>query len=105
MKKIWKNYSYTIVLVALSLIATIIINYNLPSTDQYMTITVQDGESLWKISKKYEDQHNLSDKQFIEWVEKNNGIARDHIIAGKNLIIPITNEPIELEEIHNLASQ
>lgn len=105
MKKIWKSHSYTIILVTISLVATIFIKFNLQSTDQYMTITVQDGESLWEISQKYEKQHNLSKKQFIEWVEENNGISRDYIIAGKELIVPITNEPLEIEEIHNLASQ
>lgn len=105
LKKIWKNHSYTIILVTLSLVATLFIKFNLPTTDQYMTITVQDGESLWEISQKYEEKHSLSKKQFIEWVEKNNGISRDYIIAGKELIVPITNKPLEIEEIHNLASQ
>ena len=107
MKKLWKNYSYAIILVTLTMIAAIIIKFNLPNTHQYLTITIQDGESLWEISQKYEEQHGLSNQQFIEWVEKKNGISRDYIIAGKDLVLPIANEPIVLDREHstNLASE
>lgn len=60
LKKLWKNYSYAIILVTLTMIAAIIIKFNLPNTHQYLTITIQDGESLWEISQKYEEQHGLS---------------------------------------------
>lgn len=105
MKKLWKNYSYAIILILLTMFATLIIKLNLPAAHPYMTITIQDGESLWEISQKYEDRHGLSELQFIEWVEKKNGISRDYIMAGKDLMLPITNEPIEDNNTTNLASE
>jgi cell division protein YceG involved in septum cleavage len=105
LKKLWKNYSYAIILVLLTMFATIIIKFNLPDPHSYMTITIQDGESLWEISQKYENQHGLSDRQFIEWVEKKNGISRDYIVAGKDLMVPITEEAIIIEHTTSLASE
>ncbi|WP_338469430.1 LysM peptidoglycan-binding domain-containing protein [Niallia sp. XMNu-256] len=105
MKRLWKNYSYAIILVVISIVATTIIKINLSTNHQYMTITVQSGESLWEISQRFEEQHGLSELQFIEWVEKNNGVSRDFIIAGNELTLPIPISPIELGKVRNLASQ
>ena len=91
----------------LSLVASIIIKTNLTSTDtdQYMTITIQDGESLWEISQKYEEQHGLSKEEFFKWVEKHNGVSRDYIVAGKDLVLPIENELIAIDDVQELASR
>ena len=107
MKKLWRNYSYSIILVVLSLVASIIIKTNLTPTDtnQYMTITIKDGESLWQISQKYEEQHGLSNEEFFKWVEKHNGVSRDYIVAGKDLVLPIKSEPIAIDGVQELASR
>jgi len=104
LKKLWKNYSYAIILVILTLVTSIIIKINIPSDDQYMTITVMKGETLWEIAQKYEDQHGLSKVQFIKWVEKHNGVTGDHIVAGNDLVLPIVNEPLKMDEVRELAS-
>ena len=107
MKKIWKNYSYAIILILLSLMASLVIKINLPSSDQYKTITVMDGESLWEISQKYKSEHGLTEKQFIKWVETYNGISGDRIVSGSDLVLPIIEGSLEVnnrEEIHELAS-
>jgi cell division protein YceG involved in septum cleavage len=107
LKKLWRNYSYSIILVVLSVVASIIIKTNLTPTDadQYMTITIKDGESLWEISQKYEEQHGLSREEFFKWVEKHNGVSRDYIVAGKDLVVPIKSEPIAIDEVQELASR
>jgi len=64
-----------------------------------MTITIKDGESLWEISQKYEEQHGLSKEEFFKWVEKHNGVSRDYIVAGKDLVLPIKSEPIAIDEV------
>ena len=107
MKKLWRNYSYSIILVVLSFVASIIIKTNLTptDTDQYMTITIKNGESLWEISQKYEEQHALSKEEFFKWVEKHNGVSRDYIVAGKDLVLPIINDPITIDDVQELASR
>jgi hypothetical protein len=105
-KKLWRNYSYTIILVIFSLIALLFVKINLSVTqDSYLTITVTEGESLWTISEKYEDEHGLSEGQFVEWVETHNGISGDYIFAGEDLIIPIKMNTNETFEVQNLASK
>ena len=87
-------------------IAVIFDKINLSVTqDSYLTITVMEGESLWTISEKYEDEHGLSEGQFVEWVETHNGISGDYIFAGEDLIIPIKMNTNETIEVQNLASK
>ena len=106
MKKLWRNNSYTIILVVFSLLAFLFVKINLSaSKDSYMTITVTEGESLWTISEKYEDEHGLSEGQFVKWVETHNGISGDYIFAGEDLMIPIKMNSSETIEVQNLASK
>ena len=106
LKKLWKNYSYTIILFVFSLIALLFVKINVsPSQDPYMTITVMEGETLWTISEKYEDEHGLSKGQFVKWVETHNGISGDYIFAGEDLMIPIRMKADETIVAQNLASK
>ena len=106
MKKMWRNYSYTIILLVFSLLALLFVKINVSaSQDSYMTITVTEGESLWTISEKYEDEHGLSKGQFVKWVETHNGISGDYIFVGEDLIIPIKMNSNESIEVQNLASK
>lgn len=106
MKKMWRNYSYTIILLVFSLLALLFVKINVSaSQDSYRTITVTEGETLWTISEKYEDEHGLSKGQFVKWVETHNGISGDYIFAGEDLIIPIKLNSNESIEVQNLASK
>ncbi|MFB6466747.1 LysM peptidoglycan-binding domain-containing protein [Cytobacillus sp. Hz8] len=93
MKKIWNQYSYIILFIILSFSAAFVfsnkIHENNPSN--YVKITVQEGESLWKISERYASEHRLSSNQFIKWVEEKNGISGDQIFPGEKIMIPVKN--------------
>jgi hypothetical protein len=105
MKKLWRKNSYAIILVVLSFVGALLFSNYLPSSgDDYKKVTVSKGETLWELSEQYADQHNLSTMEFIEWVEDYNGISGDYIFAGDELVIPIKDSPIQLDEISNLAS-
>lgn len=91
MKKIWQNNSYTILLIATSLILTLIVASGLEFDDEkYITITVQSGETLWKMAEDYSEDHNLSKTEFVAWVEKKNGVSNGKIYAGDELILPVS---------------
>lgn len=93
MKKIWQNNSYTILLIATSLIVSLVFASGLKSgNEDYITITIQSGESLWKIADDFSDDHNLTNQEFVVWVEKENGITGGKIYAGDELIIPIRTQ-------------
>ena len=45
------------------------------------------------------------EEEFFKWVEKHNGVSRDYIVAGKDLVVPIKSEPIAIDEVQELASR
>lgn len=91
MKKILSQYSFVILLISLSIVMAVILDNKSQPTikDEYLTITVKEGDSLWELASMYE--HSLSDKQFINWVKKENNI-NNKIVAGESIIIPIKIE-------------
>ncbi|GKU82750.1 LysM peptidoglycan-binding domain-containing protein [Niallia sp. NCCP-28] len=93
-QKIWTNYSYTIILFIFSILtcATIVLYNNANHDKQYVTIKVEQGDSLWSISEKYNGKYSMSKKQFIKWVETKNRLAANQLTAGKEIIIPIKAE-------------
>jgi LysM repeat protein len=105
MKKLWSKYSYVMILVGLSLAGTIIFSLVFPaSTEEYLKITISDGDTLWNLSEEYADYHHLSRADFIEWVEQYNGISGERIYAGQELMIPVKDSVMEIDEISNFAS-
>jgi LysM repeat protein len=57
--------------------------------ENYITVTVQEGESLWGIADALSAEHNLTKHEFIAWVEKENGIKNGLIYPGDKLVVPI----------------
>jgi hypothetical protein len=92
MKKIWMNNSYTILLIATSLILSLVLASGLKSDEEkYITITVESGASLWEMAEDFSDNHNLSKNEFVAWVERKNGISNGKIFVGEELILPVTH--------------
>ncbi len=105
MKKLWGKYSYVMILVVLSFAGTILFSIVFPtSTDEFLKITVSDGDTLWNLSEEYAEYHGLSRTEFIEWVEQYNGITASRIFSGEELIIPVKDSAVEIYEISNFAS-
>jgi cell division protein YceG involved in septum cleavage len=94
MKKLWNQYSYAIILVALSLLTSfiLIVHNGVSGEDGLMKITVNEGDSLWQLAEEFSDEHMLSAKEFVQWVEKHNEISGDRIYPGDELILPIALE-------------
>lgn len=91
MKKIWRNNSYTILLIATSLILSLVLASGLKFNDEkYITVTVESGASLWEMAEDFSDDHNLSKNEFVAWVERKNGISDGKIYVGDELLLPVT---------------
>ncbi|RSD28824.1 cell division suppressor protein YneA [Mesobacillus subterraneus] len=99
MKKLWNNYSYAIVLLAVSLMFTLVAKVHLNTDDAYITVTIEEGQSLWELSESFGHKHNLSDREFISWVEKENGIIGERIYPGDEIVIPVIADHLEPTQI------
>lgn len=98
MKKIWGKYSYTVILIVTSfLLITVIANgLNSNHNEGYIVVKVNEGDSLWKLAEELSDKHHLTKREFVSWVEKENGIINGKIYTGEEIIVPVVSESIEL---------
>jgi LysM repeat protein len=91
MKKMCQNNSYTILLIATSLILSLVLASGLKLDDEkYIKVTVESGASLWELAEDFSEDHNLSKHEFVAWVERKNGISNGKIYVGEELILPVT---------------
>lgn len=95
MKKLWERYSYVIILIAISYAAIFTVIHKLDKTDEFINVTVQQGESLWEIADKFSDRHTMSNAEFVSWVKAENGIEEDAIHPGDSLVIPVEGTEFE----------
>lgn len=93
MRKIWSQYSFAILLICLSLVIALVLASKSQSTinDDFLSVTIEEGDSLWELAIMYE--HDLTPKQFINWVKKTNRIDEE-IRVGDSIIIPVKKEEI-----------
>ena len=92
MKKLWNQYSYAITLILLSCTLAFFLSLNHHSDDQYVKVTISEGDTLWKISDQFEGQHSLSHKEFVSWVKKHNENIKDQIYPGEEIVIPVSKQ-------------
>jgi len=102
MKKLWNQYSYAITLIILSCTLAFVLLLKHHSDEQYVKVTISEGDTLWKISDQFEGQHSLSNKGFVSWVKKHNENIKDQIYPGEQIVIPVSKK--DSSHITNLAS-
>ncbi|MEX6702449.1 LysM peptidoglycan-binding domain-containing protein [Peribacillus frigoritolerans] len=102
MKKLYKNYIYTILLAGSVFIFSILFSCTLNNDQKkdFLSIEVSEGDTLWGIAEEYEES-NLTKKEFIGWIEEYNGVSADSIKPGQVIVIPVKGE----ELVQNLASE
>ncbi|MEW5552921.1 LysM peptidoglycan-binding domain-containing protein [Peribacillus frigoritolerans] len=102
MKKLYKNYIYTVLLAGSVFIFSILFSCTLNNDQKkdFLSIEVSEGDTLWGIAEEYEES-NLTKKEFIGWIEENNGVSADSIKPGQVIVIPVKGE----ELVQNLASE
>lgn len=59
------------------------------SPSDFMTIVVQQDDTLWGYTVEYEGLHKMSSNSFIEWIQVNNDLNSSLIREGQTLILPI----------------
>ncbi|WP_071459534.1 cell division suppressor protein YneA [Bacillus massilinigeriensis] len=95
MKRFMESYSFAIILLAVSLIFVLVFAVQADSKECYVTVTVEEGETLWNIAQQYSEGHNLTTGDFVKLIETENGIAGGIIRAGDKLVVPVQLEETE----------
>ncbi|RYL90319.1 LysM peptidoglycan-binding domain-containing protein [Sporolactobacillus sp. THM7-4] len=86
-----KGFSF-VVLFCILIVAVFftLTNSVIADSNRYKTVMVKNGDSLWSIADKYHKENPMLTREaFISWVERENGINRDHIRTHTRLIIPV----------------
>lgn len=100
MKTLWNRYSYAIVLIIVSSVTALLLSIRFDTfhEEQYVTVTVSQGDTLWKIADNYSDEQSLSKTQFVNWVKMHNPINEDQIFPGEKIVIPVSSNPQTTDE-------
>lgn len=86
-----KGFSYLVVLILVALFLFVSFAGRAAADHtEYKTITVGQGDTLWSIAREY--RSGQSAESFIEWVENENGVTRNHIEVNQKLILPVRNK-------------
>lgn len=79
------------------ILATLISSQLQPiNKNEYLEITISEGDNLWNLAQTYSKEHSLTTSSFINWVEKVNKIDADRIKPGESIVLPI---PINNKEL------
>lgn len=93
MKSFILKNSFSFVLLGLILLFSFIsiYKYSINESTKYVEVEVKQGDSLWKIAKKYNSAQSETAK-FVSNIEKANNIDKDILEAGDVLLIPVKEE-------------
>ncbi|MFJ7729262.1 cell division suppressor protein YneA [Neobacillus sp. NPDC097160] len=94
MKKLCKQYSYAIILIIVSCTFAFILSFqhHANDQDQYVKVTISEGDTLWQLSNQYAGKHSLSNDEFVSWVKKHNENISDQIFPGEEIVIPVSKK-------------
>lgn len=87
---------FTVFILAISSVAVVASPID---KDEYLEITISEGDTLWEISREYNDLHNMESIKFIEWVSKVNEIEKSYIIPGQKILIPVKLEKVKMQGV------
>jgi LysM repeat protein len=97
MKKLLTANSYTFLLILVSCLSALFIYLTSNSNEEdYLKVTVTEGDTIWEIADQYANDSLLTKKQFINWVLTQNEINEKQIYPGDQLILPVKNSAINM---------
>ena len=107
MRKLWKQYSYAMILIGLSCLSAVIISIQFHSfdRDKYVKVTIAEGDSLWQIASVYAEENSLTNDEFVSWVKKHNSIHGDQIFPGEEILIPVSKQAPVTNELASAATE
>ncbi|KMY49659.1 cell division suppressor protein YneA [Peribacillus loiseleuriae] len=97
MKKLLKSHTYTLLLAGIVFIFSLFfsMNRNHDNLDNYISVTIDHGDTLWKMAEIYSTD-DLSRDEFIEWIITHNEISAKSLVPGESIILPIAKTNLSL---------
>ncbi|MBM7701963.1 cell division suppressor protein YneA [Metabacillus iocasae] len=104
-----KHYvGFFIIIGALTFVMTLLLSDKHVDLNQYTMVTIAQGDTLWGLALEYEQHHQLSSNEFIQWVEKMNELNKvkiETLSPGEQLYIPVLKEEINYETIYAIKEK
>jgi len=99
------SFAYIVSLFVVFLLGIFALSYSGEKQDlsNYIEVTVQKGDSIWKIAEKYEEYYGLDKMEFIKWVEKKNNLINLVVKPGDTIVVPVEKNMMYNE--HLLAKE
>lgn len=91
-----KRNSYFACLFFFVITFSLIFTIRLGDPVEYITVQIENGDSLWNLSEEYKSKHRMTNDGFIAWVVRENQLDNTELQPGEILILPI--ETIALSE-------
>ncbi|PPA71968.1 cell division suppressor protein YneA [Jeotgalibacillus proteolyticus] len=88
--------------VILFIVIALIFGYYLTSAitkdshSSMVKIEVQQGDTLWSLSREYAESLSMTENDFIEWVAAANNLNSYSINEGEGLVLPIEEQHMDL---------
>lgn len=89
-----KNLIYLFLLVVIA-ISFFVVVLNEPSKEDYLTVEVMAGDTLWGYAKEYQELHKMDARSFVDWVERENNIFYGEIYPGDVIRLPIEKAAVK----------
>ncbi len=103
MKKTNRQNGWSFVIVLIAVVLTMgtysFVNAKSDTTEKYMNVKIEQGDTLWELSRKFKENHTFTSDAFVKWVESNNGVKADQLQPGDSVVIPVETD------INQLASK
>lgn len=84
-----KNNGFMFLLAAAFFLSAAYFSFAGSEQGDYYKVSVAKGDSLWSLAQEYSSLHSLTEEEFIQWVQDQNGLFTTKIQAGDQLVIPV----------------
>jgi hypothetical protein len=86
---LWEKYSFLIILMIITFMMGLFLIFNISEDEgTYITITINEGDSLWSISEQYAEQVGMRTPELVKLLERENRLTSNLLRSGQELIIP-----------------
>jgi cell division protein YceG involved in septum cleavage len=96
-------YILSFIIVVIAITGALTFTGNQSKLEDYHQVEIKEGDSLWSIAEKFQDNTQISKQEFVKWVQDKNDIHSTIIKPGDLVFVPVEKE--ELFQLEQVASE